>query len=102
MLCSGRAVIEVGNKVLLQIAVGVGIVGDRVESEFLRQASLDGAKGALAPSARLRRAGQDLADAQCAQDLIDWPLCSASGSAAPSSVVRKWLPRSMYNSQNRS
>src|SRR5215813_1609154 len=38
-------------------------------AEFLRQASLNGAKGALAAPAGLRRAGQDLADAQGAQGL---------------------------------
>ena len=66
-----EAAIEVGDEVLLQIAVGSGVIGDAVMPEFLRQPPLDGAEGALAAAAGLRRTGQDLVDAERAQGLAD-------------------------------
>jgi hypothetical protein len=49
-----EAAIEVGNKVLLQLAVGVRMVGDSVKLQFLRQ-------GALGWCQRRARCGRELA-----------------------------------------
>ena len=49
-----EAAIEVGDEVLLEIAIGRRVIGNAVMPEFLRQPSLDGAEGTLAAAAGLR------------------------------------------------
>src|SRR6201987_2367687 len=64
-----EAAIEVGDELLLQVAVGRAIIGNALMPELLWQAPLDGAEGTLAAAAGLRRTGQDLLDPECAQGL---------------------------------
>ena len=45
-LGGAEAAIEIGNEVLLEIVIGRAVIGSAVMAEFLRQPSLDGAKGA--------------------------------------------------------
>ena len=49
-----EAAIEVGDEVLLEIAVSSVVIGNAVMPEFLRQPPLDGAAGPLAAAAGLR------------------------------------------------
>jgi len=98
----------IGDEVLLQVAVGLGIVGDSIEPQFLRQPALDGAKGALAAAAGLRRAGQDLADTERTKCLADLAILlgvrSRSGipggaeMAAPVGVQLAWRPMGTVSS----
>src|SRR5438445_6942021 len=68
----GEAAIEVADEVLGEIAVSGGVIGNAVMPEFLRQAPLEGAEGALAaplpkpadaatwsPMARLSRSSRE-------------------------------------------
>ena len=56
----GEAAIEIGDKLLVEIAVGLRVGANCVQTQLLRKAALEGAETALAPSTRLRRAGQDV------------------------------------------
>jgi len=49
-----EAPIEVGDEVLLEIAVSGVVIGNAIMPEFLRQPPLDGAEGRLAAAASLR------------------------------------------------
>src|SRR2546425_10710111 len=64
-----EAAIEVRDEDLLEIAIGRREIADPINSEFLRQTSLDSAERALAAAPGLRRTGQDLADAECTERL---------------------------------
>jgi hypothetical protein len=55
---------EVGDEVLLEITIRLGVIGNAMMPEFVRQPSLDGAEGGLAVAASLRWKRQDLVDPQ--------------------------------------
>ncbi len=70
-LCAGLTVkrrLKSAMKNLLEVAIGGGVIG---YVSVPAAAPLDGAEGALAAAAGLRRPGQDLVDAKRAQGLAD-------------------------------
>jgi len=66
-----QRMLEISDEVLPEVAVGRGIIGNAVMPAFLRQPPLDGAVGRSRRPRALRRAGQDLLDAERTQGLAD-------------------------------
>src|SRR6266404_4350649 len=59
-----EAPIEIGDEVLGEVAIGGGVGRNRGDAELLRQATLNRAERALTAAPRLRRAREDVADAE--------------------------------------
>src|SRR3974390_1546950 len=99
-----KALIELGDVVLAQKAIGLLHRGDPAQPQLLRQPSLPGPEVALRTAPRLRRIGGNHLNPQLAPRPphlrppmgihLATPLPPAFG------VCQKWLPRSLYSAQN--